>query len=328
MIGSRQKQPLRADLRLVAQPASVPAARRFVDDALSGWGLTALVEDVGLCVSELATNATLHSGSAYFAVELEKRPGGLRIAVADTGMGPVDMLARQPGLNDLFLRTLTADETSATGRGIFLVSVLASSWGIDELPDGKRVWAEFGPEVDQPSSGHPAPSDATVLRSPTRAHPELDPGAWAVVSFRDCPAALLVAHDDNIAEYTRELQLIGDRLSETSYQRLASVLADYVTEHAPNWDAARIMAREAVREGRELTDIDVVAPRDVRERLRKLRRLIEEAEALSASGRLMTLPAPEPVQRLRDWLEGEFVAQVDDAVEPLPWPDWLAGTRR
>jgi anti-sigma regulatory factor (Ser/Thr protein kinase) len=323
--------PSRAEVRMVAQPASVPAARRFVSTTLAGWGCDTVTEDVDLCVSELATNATLHSGSTYFQVELEEHSGAVRVAVADTGMGSVDTLARQPELNDAFLEDLTADEPSVTGRGIFLVSALATAWGIDELPAGKRIWAEFAPEPSVPDlddADDPDLTAAHVTHSAERPPPSLDPADWAVVRFRGCPAALLVAHDDNIAEYTRELQLIGDRLAEPSFQRLGMVLAGYVAEHATNWDPARIVAREAVRDGHELVDIDVVATRHVRESIRFLRSMVWEAEALSREGKLMTLPAPEPVQRLRDWLEGEFLGQIEDGAEPLPYPDWLAGVRR
>jgi anti-sigma regulatory factor (Ser/Thr protein kinase) len=313
---------------MVAQPASVPAARRFANDALTAWGWEALAEDVDLCVSELTTNATLHSGSPYFQLELEHERGVVRVSVIDAGMGQVDLLARQPELSDAFLEDLTADDASTTGRGMFLVSALASSWGIDELPAGKRIWAEFRPEPSEVYGDDADPSAARVTRSAERPAPALDPEDWAVVRFRGCPAALLVAHDDNIAEYTRELQLLGDRLAEPSFQQLATVLAGHVAEHAANWDPARIIAHEAVRDGRELVDIDVVATRDIRASIRFLRSLVWEAESLSRKGKLMTLPAAEPVQRLRDWLEGEFLAQIEDEAEPLPYPDWLAGARR
>lgn len=313
---------------MVAQPASVPAARRFVNDALAGWGCQAFAEDVGLCVSELATNATLHSGSTFFRIELERHSGAVRLSVADNGMGSVAVLARQPELSDARLDDLSADHASATGRGMFLVSALATTWGIDELVAGKRVWAEFGP-VPAGSAGDDAdPAAAHVTRSDQRRQPEPDPQSWAVVRFRGCPAALLVAHDDNLAGYTRELQLIGDRLAEPSFSELAAVLSEYVAQHAANWDPARIIAREALRDGHELVDIDVVATREVRSSIRFLRNLIAQAESLSRQGRLITLPAPEPVQRLRDWLEGEFLAQIEDEAAPLPYPDWLAGVRR
>ncbi|HEX2174577.1 MAG TPA: ATP-binding protein [Nocardioidaceae bacterium] len=317
-----------AEVRMVAQPENVPAARRFVTDALTDWGCGLLAEDIGLCVSELATNATLHSGSTYFQIELEEHPGAICVAVADTGMGSVDVLARQPELSDAFLDDLTDDDACTTGRGMFLVSALATTWGIDELPAGKRVWARFGPGPPASDDEGTTPTAARMTWSAERETPALDPESWPVVRFRECPAALLIAHDENIAEYTRELHLIGDRLGEPSFQQLAAVLAGYVEEHAANWYPARIIAREAVRGGRELVDIDVLATSNIRESIGFLRRLLWEAEMLSRRGDLMTLPAAEPVQRLRDWLEGEFLAQIEDGAPPLPYPAWLAGARR
>jgi len=70
----------------------------------------------------------------------------------------------------------------------------------------------------------------------------------------------------------------------------------------------------------EVVDFDVLADRDIRGSLEFLRRLIWEAEALSREGTLLTLPAAEPVQRLRDWMEGEFLAQIEDNAQPLPYP--------
>lgn len=313
---------------MVAQPASVPAVRSFVHAALTGWGYEALLEDVGLCVSELATNATLHADSPYFHVELERRSESVRLAVADTGAVEVDLLARQPELSDAFLAELTVDDAAATGRGMFLVSALATMWGIDELPVGKRIWAEFHAEGDGSAAGGAGPTTARVAHILDAPAPDLDPAEWAVVRFRGCPPDLLVAHDENLADYTRELYLIGDRLEEPSYQELAAVMDGYVAEHAANWEPARIIAREALRKGRELVDFDVVATRHIRESIRFLRHLIWAAEALSRQGRLMTLPAEEPVQRLRDWLEGEFLAQIEASAEPIPYPDWLAGARQ
>lgn len=315
----------RAEVRLVAQPASVPAARRFVTDVLSRWGQDSLADDVAICVSELATNATLHSGTPYFQLQVKALADVIRVEVTDAGMGSVDLLARQPELTDTAIDGLTADNASATGRGMLLVSLLASAWGIDELPAGKRIWGEFRPEPGTP--GTPGTTAAQVTWSEERERPPLDPERWPVVRFRGCPAALLVAHDQNLDDYSRELQLIGDRMGEPSFQRLAAVLGGYVADHAPNWDPARIISREAVRDGREVIDFDVLADREIRASLEFLRRLIWEAEALSQEGELLTLPAPEPVQRLRDWMEGEFLSQIEDGAEPLPYPEWLAGAR-
>jgi hypothetical protein len=48
---------------------------------------------------------------------------------------------------------------------------------------------------------------------------------------------------------------------------------------------------------------------------------------MMARGELMTLPAPDPVQEWRDWVEGEMVEQVTTGREPVRFADWLAARR-
>lgn len=55
---------------MVSEPTSVPAARHFLNDVLAGWDRDHLADDSALCVSELATNATLHGVSPYFQTEM------------------------------------------------------------------------------------------------------------------------------------------------------------------------------------------------------------------------------------------------------------------
>jgi anti-sigma regulatory factor (Ser/Thr protein kinase) len=124
-----------------ALPASVPAARHFADEALTSWGRSRLVDDVGLSVTELATNATLHSRSTHFAVELCLHDRGVLVAVEDGGRMPADAVAaRTSGDQDA---EADLDLESMTGRGLFIVAALASRWGIDDVPGGTRVWADF-----------------------------------------------------------------------------------------------------------------------------------------------------------------------------------------
>lgn len=308
-----------ARVRMVAQPASVPAARRFVDDALNNWGRQGMVEDVGLCVTELSTNATLHSGSQFFEVELQNDADKVRVAVVDAGETPAESLATQIDFTDALLDEITPDLASTTGRGMFIVSALATAWGIEELPEGTRVWAEFADGDETYDARAPE-----VTHQGTATSPEMfDPRDWVAVQLRDCPVSLLGAHDDNLADATRELQLIGTSLQKPSFEELAGLLAGHVARHAVNWDAARIQAREALRNGRKFADIDVLAPRNVMDEIRFLRNLIWEIEALSEAGELLTLPAPPPVQRLRDWLESEFRRQVVDGLDPVSYLTWL-----
>jgi anti-sigma regulatory factor (Ser/Thr protein kinase) len=98
---------------------------------LEGWGLAdreELVDTAELLVSELATNALLHSASR-FRLTLSAAHGVLRCEVADTGR-------RTP-------QVLHAGGTES-GRGMFLVNALARRWGCCQDGPGKTVWFELG----------------------------------------------------------------------------------------------------------------------------------------------------------------------------------------
>ncbi|MFF7170134.1 ATP-binding protein [Streptomyces pseudovenezuelae] len=116
-------------------PSAVREARAEVRRQLRGWGLAGrgdLVDTAELLVSELATNALLHSASR-FTLTLSAAPGVLRCEVADFG--------------HLTPQVLDAG-FAERGRGMFLVEALALRWGWhqDGTCDGsgKTVWFELG----------------------------------------------------------------------------------------------------------------------------------------------------------------------------------------
>lgn len=116
-----------AEVTLPGATSSVPEARRFVRSTLRSWELDGAVEPAALIVSELATNAVLHARSAL-TVRLRVDAGGsLHLEVLDGS-------ARLPDQ-----RRHSSEAT--TGRGLSIVAELASSWGVEQLTDGKSVWA-------------------------------------------------------------------------------------------------------------------------------------------------------------------------------------------
>jgi anti-sigma regulatory factor (Ser/Thr protein kinase) len=93
----------------------VGVMRRIAAARLRHWGLQSLTDDVMLIVSELLTNALLHSGTSEIRLRLTVEEGFLRIAVSD-GM-PAGIA---PG---------PADEKAESGRGLILVAALAQDHG-------------------------------------------------------------------------------------------------------------------------------------------------------------------------------------------------------
>ncbi|MFD4028238.1 SpoIIE family protein phosphatase [Streptomyces sp. NPDC058576] len=112
----------------LAQDPTTPAtARVLVRDRLQGWGLDEdTVEATELIVSELVTNA----------VRYGTPPLRLRLLLDSTLTCEVhDGSTASPHLR----HARTVDEG---GRGLFIVSRLASHWGARHGPDGKVLWTE------------------------------------------------------------------------------------------------------------------------------------------------------------------------------------------
>jgi DNA-binding NarL/FixJ family response regulator len=117
-----------ADASFEADVSTVPQARAFVRRTLEEWRV-ANRDEAMLIVTELAANAVLHAGSSY-RVRLSASPGLLRIEVSDGDAGTPEP---QP-----------FSSTAESGRGIVLVSAIATSWGIETAgADGKVTWAEL-----------------------------------------------------------------------------------------------------------------------------------------------------------------------------------------
>jgi len=117
--------------RFPRRRTSVGASRDFVVHVLREWQLTDLIDDIELCASELATNALLHGvpPGREFAVRLDLSDDLVRLEVRDSGDG-------RPEIQH-------TDESSCSGRGLFLVGELAADFGIDQHVVGKTVWAAF-----------------------------------------------------------------------------------------------------------------------------------------------------------------------------------------
>ncbi|WP_170321636.1 ATP-binding protein [Acrocarpospora pleiomorpha] len=123
-----------ADLPGVAE--SVPLARRYVRDVLVSAGCTR-IDDVLLLTSELLGNAIRHSDSGRepggsVSVVVCREAGIVRVEVIDQG-APT---SKPEVVTDL-------DEEDCAGRGLWLVSRIASMWGWHEGMTGQVVWFQL-----------------------------------------------------------------------------------------------------------------------------------------------------------------------------------------
>ncbi|WP_328769648.1 ATP-binding protein [Streptomyces sp. NBC_00286] len=133
-------------LEIRPDPAEVGRARRWVRSRIAGSAIRVdepLAETLILLVSELVTNAVVHTGSpAVLRLSLPgtapdagagdgtagQAPATVRLEVADTS-------ARPP-------RPRCVDNDETGGRGLALVDGLADRWGWSPEGAGKRIWCE------------------------------------------------------------------------------------------------------------------------------------------------------------------------------------------
>nr|WP_079048840.1 ATP-binding protein [Streptomyces puniciscabiei] len=117
---------------LAAHPGSVAQARRLAHARLTGWSVCAdTCDSAVLVISELVTNAIVHTASSRVVCELHDQDDTVRIAVRDEGCAP----------GEPHPCPQRADEEH--GRGLLLVGALCRAWGVQEHGPGLLVWAEL-----------------------------------------------------------------------------------------------------------------------------------------------------------------------------------------
>lgn len=114
---------------LPAHGASVSTARSRITEQLHDWGVgESVYEDAALIVSELFTNALVHTDSSEITCQLQTTAQTVYLAITDQGCGPSGPRVREPD--------------AESGRGLILVSALAQLWGVNtEHGCGRTVWA-------------------------------------------------------------------------------------------------------------------------------------------------------------------------------------------
>ncbi|MFG3255243.1 ATP-binding protein [Streptomyces sp. NPDC048172] len=119
------RTPLRPGQAVLPEDAVwVERFRRIGAAKARQWNMPGLIGDLQVLVSELVTNALQHGTGSQVAIRYVVADGRVLVAVDDGSPGAAQV--RQAG------------EEDETGRGMFLVDALATTWGVSE--DGTTTW--------------------------------------------------------------------------------------------------------------------------------------------------------------------------------------------
>lgn len=123
-----------AAFQLPALHIFVSEARRCVVARLREWGAHEDVcRDAELVISELFTNAVLHTDSVEIDYGLRVTGMHLRVQVADEGCRSKEQRLR------------SAESEEENGRGLLLVKALSETWGVRACEEGQGsvTWADL-----------------------------------------------------------------------------------------------------------------------------------------------------------------------------------------
>jgi anti-sigma regulatory factor (Ser/Thr protein kinase) len=119
---------------VAAEPRAVTLARHFLLSTLTSWKVNdETIDDAVLCLSEVVTNAVLHT-DAGCEVRVVLDRGVLTTAVRDGGSSVV-----------IDPSHVTGDPLTVHGRGLQILDACSTRWGSELDTVGMTVWFEIEP---------------------------------------------------------------------------------------------------------------------------------------------------------------------------------------
>jgi anti-sigma regulatory factor (Ser/Thr protein kinase) len=123
---------------------SVGAAREFSVATMRRWGVADRVDDIGIVVSELLTNALRHG----VPDSEPPRRWPLRLGLVQPGRYVLCAVS-DPGRR--LPEPKEPDYLAESGRGLHVIGALSDTWGCTMPTEaGKVVWAVFSVQFSQP----------------------------------------------------------------------------------------------------------------------------------------------------------------------------------
>jgi len=309
-------------LELPREPASARRARAWVTDQLRMLGRDDLVDAAALGVSELVTNAILHTDSPI-TVLLRGTPAHPRIEVQDSSLRPV----RVNG-------DMTAQESlmSTVGRGLGLVALHAANWGSEIADDSKLIWFEPAEEAHWDIAPAAEEYDLNeIVDDLLTGSVQTDDRDGSVgsdnrilVRLLDMPVQLFSRYRVHYTELVRELRLLA-LAGGTDYP-----LAREINELAVEVERDRRQSmgpddlHAAENAGRDRVDLEYLIPPGAPARMSRMLELLEASDEFCRDQRLLAMPPDATEVALRRWYLGEFARQ-GAGEQPVPWPCGSSG---
>lgn len=289
-------------LVLPASPPSVRLARSWVSKILEEIGRDDLVDAAQLGVSELVTNALIHS-EPPLSVRVRGTIDHPRIEVVDSSPVPPQRapVAPQPAdVDDYNLTTF--------GRGLDLVAMMSRRWGSDLAHDGrsKSVWFEPSGQAqfEKHLEGEIFAFDLDFAESPGLAD-----GPQVPLVLLGVPARLFGEMRRYHFEVRRELRLLA--MTAPDDYPLATQITDIFVQADRERRSSSGVARldQAISEGLESIDLEYSVPASTPQTMARIRDLLDEVYRALSQEHLLALRPPDVLVELQTWYFTEFERQ-------------------
>jgi hypothetical protein len=282
-----------------------------VSKVLEEIGRKDLVDAAQLGVSELVTNALIHSAPPL-SVRVRGTVDHPRIEVVDSSPLPPRRPANAPEPADVDASNLTT-----FGRGLDLVAMMSRRWGSDLAHDGhsKSVWFEPSGQAryENTLEGEIFDLDPQLPEGP--ANPD---GPFITVLLLGLPARLFGELRRYHFEVRRELRLLA--MTAPDDYPLATTITEIFVEADRERRASTGVARldQAIADDLASVDLEYRVPATTPTTMTRIRDLLDEVYRALSQEHLLALRPPEVLVDLQTWYFTEFERQ-GNGEEPLPW---------
>ncbi len=285
-------------------------ARSWVSKVLAEIGREDLVDAAQLGVSELVTNALIHS-QPPLSVRVRGTVNHPRIEVVDSSPVPPQRAGIAPEPEEVDDFNLTT-----FGRGLDLVAMMSRRWGSDLAHDGrsKSVWFEPSGQSHYEShlEGEIYAFDADA-QDPAVVH-----GPRMPLLLLGVPARLFGEMRRYHFEVRRELRLLAMTAPE-DYPLAIEITNIFVQADRERRSSTGVATLDrAIAEGAETVDLEYEVPVTTPVTMAKIRDLLKEVYRALSQEHLLALRPPDEVVDLETWYFTEFERQ-GNGENPLRW---------